>query len=447
MRNVISISLLVLVFGAGLASAGENWPQWRGPEGNGTTDAEGLAVTWSETENIIWRTPLPGWSGATPVVWGDRIFLHSPGAGGAQGDANPREGYRKMFQPVGGRSAGSRLSLLLCIDVADGKTLWTRQLDESNELLGKQNMTSPSPATDGEHVWSMTGNGELTCFDMDGTEIWRRNIQDDYGKFGINWGYAASPLLYHDRLIVAVLHGFKTNDPSYVLAVDKLTGKTLWKTERVTNAVAESPDAYSTPQIWSGAGADQIIINGADVVTGHDPADGAELWRIGGLNPGKGKNYRIVASPVISAGMIFAPSRRNPLLALAPAGEGNPPALAWKTKRGPDVPTPVSDGEYLYIIDDRGVVWCHDAKTGELIYKERTATGTFSGSAVLADGKIYANAENGQTIVLAASPEFELLAINQLDDDYTLASPVIAGGRIYIRTSTALYCIADSVGP
>jgi len=399
----------------------ENWPQWRGPSLNGVSLERGLPVTWSKTENIEWTLELPAWSGSTPIVWDDRIFLNS-----ADGDT---------------------LSLW-AVDRARGTVLWTRPLSGGNRRMQKQNMSSPSPVTDGRHVWAMTGTGVLKAFDFEGQEIWTRDIQRDYGRFGLNWGYASSPLLHDDALYVQVLHGMRTDDPSYLLRIDKSSGRTVWRVERPTNARFESPDAYTTPALLQYGDTTEIVVTGGDVVTGHDPSDGTELWRADGLNPRNNGSYRIVASPVVHGDMIFAPSRERPLLALKPGGRGDvtDSHVIWSFNNGPDVPTPVTDGTYFYAINDRGIMWCLDAKTGEEIYgRQRLPPATYSGSPVLADGKIYITNEDGVTVVVQAGPTFAVLAENDFGE-YTLSSPAVADGRLYIRTDSFLYAIREGAG-
>ena len=243
---------------------------------------------------------------------------------------------------------------------------WKRLLVDANQMQRKQNMSSPSPVTDGKHVWVMTGFGVFKAFDFDGKEIWSRDLQADYGKFGLNHGYASSPLLRPDGLYVQVLHGMKTDDPSYVLKIDRMTGKTLWRVERPTPAVHESPDSYTTPAWVEANGRAELIITGGDLVSGHDPATGKEYWRADVLNPTRGSAYRIIASPTIVDGLIIAPTRNNPLVAMRPGGSGDVAAthVAWTFAQGPDVPTPVSDGKLLYVVRDGGVVFALDVKTG-----------------------------------------------------------------------------------
>ncbi|MCA9743225.1 PQQ-binding-like beta-propeller repeat protein, partial [candidate division KSB1 bacterium] len=278
--------------------------------------------------------------------------------------------------------------------------------------------------------------------------LWQRNLQDDYGQFGLNWGYASSPLLHDGKLIVQVLHGMHTDDPSYIVAFDAQTGAELWKQERPTDAIMESPDAYTTPVLLHHQGEKHIVITGGDYVTGHDPANGKELWRAGGLNPDNSRNYRIVASPIAFDGLIYAPTRNKPLLVLKAGGSGmlGSDYLQWKwTGAGsPDVPTPACDGKLFYMVDDRGLVTALDAKSGDVVWgPQRTAQGIVSASPLVADGKIYITNEQAETTVLVAGNEYRQLATNTLDGSYTLSSPVAVGSNLFIRTSKFLYCIGE----
>lgn len=446
MRFISYLTLAALVAtSAPLLVADDNWPQWRGPHLNGTADGKDLPVQWSEKENIVWKIALPSWSGSTPAVWGDRIFISSPAATTKQPAAQTEGG--RPGRPA--RDPGGDVINLHCFNRGDGKELWKHEVATGNYFKMKQNMSSPSPITDGEHVWISTGIGMLRCFDMDGKEIWKLNIPEKYGKFGHNHGYASSPLLYKDRLIVPVLHGMFTDDPSYLLALDKLTGKEIWRVERPTDAIKESPDCYATPQLLMYNGEAQVVINGGDIVTANDMRTGKEVWRVKGGNPTNSPFFRVIASCVVAGDTVFSPSRKKPLTAVKAGGHGDvtDANVLWRTDLGPDVPTPVSDGKYLWIVDDRGVFVCLDAKTGKPLYEpQRIATGTYSSSPTLAEGKIYAVNENGTTTVLEAGPEFKIIATNELDAGYTLASPVVAGNQIFMRTESSLYCIQKKAG-
>ena len=399
-----------------LSAFADNWPQWRGPNLNGISDEKNLPLRWSTTENVAWKLAMPSKTGATPIIWGNSIFLNV-----ADGD--------DLY--------------LWRIDKGKGTPIWKKLIASGNYKINKQNMSSPSPVTDGHSVYVMTGVGVLKGFDFDGKELWMREIQKDYGKFGLNWGYASSPLLYEDSLYVQVLHGMKTHDPSYILRIEKKTGKTVWRVERPTDAIRESPDSYTTPALLRYADRVEIVITGGDAVTGHDPATGAELWRGKGFNPDKDPNYRIIASPVVFDGVIYAPTRVKPLIAFRAGGHGDisESHKLWSFVNGPDVPTPVTDGKYFYSVNDKGILWCLDAKTGQVIWGgQRIKSAIYSSSPVLADGKIYISNEEGLTTVVRAGPKFEVLAENDLND-YTLSSPAISDGHIFLRTAQFLYSI------
>ncbi len=394
----------------------ENWPQWRGPNLNSTSPEIDLPVKWSPHENIAWSVALPAWSGATPIVWGDHVFL------------NVAEGGNLY---------------LWCVDRRAPKVVWKKLLGDGDHRERKQNMSTPSPVTDGKNVWALTGTGMLKAFDFDGRELWARDIQKDYGRFGLNWGYASSPLLYHDSVYVQVVHGMKTRDPSYILRIDKMTGKTLWRIERPVTANRESHDSYSTPTLAKIGETMQLVVLGGDVVTGHDLKTGEEVWRMTGFNPSNDGAYRTIASATFADGIIFAPTRERPLQAFKAGGHGDitKSALLWKFNNGPDVPTPLVDGHDLVSINDHGIVWRLDGATGKEIYgSQRLKPGTYSASPVLADGKIYVTNEEGLTTIFKSGPKFEVVAENNMDE-YCLSTIAISEGQLFLRTEKALYAI------
>jgi len=412
----IRIFLALFIVALSILGLAEDWPQWRGPSLNGLSTEKNLPVHWSTSENVAWKLAMPSKTASTPIIWGNYIFLNV-----ADGDD----------------------LALWCVDKAKGMLVWKKIVARGNYKINKQNMSSPSPVTDGKNVYVMTGIGVLKGFDFSGNELWMREIQKDYGRFGLNWGYASSPLLYEDSLYVQVLHGMKTHDPSYVLRLDKKTGKTVWRVIRPTDAVRESPDSYTTPTLLRYGNHVEIVVSGGDCVTGHDPGTGEELWRATGFNPDKNPNYRIVASPVVYDDVVYVPTRVRPLIAFRAGGRGDVSQShkLWSFMNGPDVPTPVTDGKYFYSVNDRGIVWCLDAKTGQEIWGgQRIKSATYSSSPVLADGKVYVTNEDGLTTVLKAGPKFEVLAENDLSD-YTLSSPAISDGQIFLRTEHFLYAI------
>ena len=364
-------ALFALLAFQGATAPSGNWPQWRGPLQDGTSRETGLPSSWGarcldgtavvpasakasdleafapqgrgrgrfggglegrpvltvscskmDTQNVAWNLPLPAYSGSTPIIWGNTIFLNMATA-----------------------SNTGELELW-AIDRTKQTVMWKRPIAGGNHMERKQNMSSPSPVTDGRTVWVMTGVGVLKAFDFGGKELWSRDLQKEYGRFGLNWGYASSPLLRGDALYVQVLHGMKTDDPSYVMKIDGKTGKTIWRVERLTQAESESPDAYTTPAWIEAGGRAELVITGGDVVSGHDPATGKEYWRADVLNPQRGAAYRIIASPTIVGDLIIAPTRNNPLVAIRPGGSGDVAKthVAWTFAQGPDVPTTDADG-------------------------------------------------------------------------------------------------------
>lgn len=385
---------------------------------NGVSDETGVPTTWDQQKNVTWKLAMPGPSGSTPIIWGDRIFISS--------------------------GSGDKVELL-CIDRNKGSVLWTKQVSPSNHKVRKGDMSSPSPVTDGKTVWILAGTGFLKAFDFSGNELWTRDLQKDYGKWGLNHGYGSSPLLHEGSLFVQVLHGMHTDDPSYVLRIDGKTGKTMWRVERPTDAQRESPDSYTTPALMRNGKQLELVVTGGDYVTGHDLASGKELWRGGGMNPENNPFNRIIASPVVEGDLVYVPTRIKPMQAFRAGGRGDitKSHLVWATPNGPDVPTPVSDGKYLYVINDRGIVYCFDAKTGKEVYGgQRIKPATYSTSPVLVEGKIYITDEEGTTTVIKSGPQFEVVAQNSLND-YTLSSPAFSDGQLFIRTTGHLYCIGQ----
>ena len=482
MRNVFLLIVLIKL-SATTAGWAHHWPQWRGPTHDGVSAETRLPETWGAecaatptprgemeivggpaaadstaeqpdnavqrratpagrnfegrpiiatvcdnivTRNVSWKLPLPAYSGSTPIIWADTIFLNVA-TGSNTGEIE-----------------------LWSIDRNKQAVNWKRRVVATNHMERKQNMSSPSPVTDGKSVWVMTGYGLFKAFDFAGNELWSRDIQTDYGKFGFNWGYASSPLLRGDALYLQVLHGMKTDDPPYLLKIDTATGKTIWRVERPTPAIRESPDSYTTPTWVEANGRAELIITGGDVVSGHDPATGKEFWRADVLNPDRNSAYRIVASPTIVNGLIIAPTRVNPIVAIRPGGNGDVAKshVAWTFAQGPDVPTPVSDGKLLYVVRDTGVLYALDVRTGATVYGPvRLPSGTYSASPILADGKIYVTTEEeGLTTVFRAGPKFEIISSNRLLNDcapYCLSTVAISEGQLFMRTSSFLWAIGE----
>lgn len=419
MRKKIVSAFGVIILGFTLALA-DNWPQWRGPSLNGVSNEKNLPLRWSKTENVAWKLALPGLSAATPVIWGDKIFL------------NVTQGKQQA---------------LWCVEKKQGRLLWEKPLGGRAKELRvhpKHNPSTPSPVTDGQQVYILNAYGQLLSIDFTGKESWQRDLWQDHGQFLMRFGFASSPLLFEDSLYLQVLREYPAGAPSYLLRIDKQTGKTVWKTELAAKPGFKAAEAYTTPTILKHGANVELIVNGSDQVTGHDLRDGRELWRAAGLSK-EPQPFRIVGSPIVADGVIYAPGSDRPLLALRAGGRGDlgEAQRLWSSRNGPDVPSPVTDGKYFYVVNDKGVAWCLDAKSGKEVWgPQRLQPGSYSSSPVLADNKIYVINEEGLTTVLKAGPQFEKLAENSLDDA-CLSSPALSDGRIFIRTAGFLYCIGN----
>jgi outer membrane protein assembly factor BamB len=432
----MKLLLAIAALACTLSAHATNWPQWRGPALDGTSPEKNLPLEWSAEKGVKWKTPMPGFSGATPAIWGDSIFVSSP-------DANKN-------------------LVLLCINKKDGAVRWQKQLAEGDINKGKGNMASPSPVTDGKTVWVLFGTGDMAALDFSGKVLWQRNLGADYGKFAIMWLYGSSPLLFDGRLYVQVLQrspapadypglaGAAGDRESYLLALDPATGKTLWKHVRQTPAVIEAMESYATPVPHKVGGKTQLLIVGGDCLTGHDPATGKEFWRGFGLNPKAGQFMRIVPSPVSAGDLAIACGpKKEPMLAFRTdkTGDITESGLAWKfdEKKTPDVCTPVYwDGKLFALDGDSHTLTCFNAKTGEKLWQgEVPERGTvIRASPTLADGRLYIINEKGTAHVIdATAKEFKILATNVLPDENVRGSIAVSDGQLFIRGTQYLYCI------
>jgi outer membrane protein assembly factor BamB len=414
-----SLFVGIFVTSVGFARA-DNWPQWRGPKADGISKEAKLPASWSETKNVAWTLPLPGMGGSTPIVWGDRIFL---------------------------TSAEDSDLVLLCVNTK-GKELWKRKLGSGKvRVMGNEgNGASATPSTDGKHVWAFVGTGDFACFDFEGKEIWKFNAQERYGKFRIQFGMHTTPVLDGNRLYLQLIH----SGGAWVIALDKTTGKDVWKVERKSDGVAECEHSYASPCIWRKGKEAYLITHGNDYAIAHRLDNGEEIWRLGGLNPKDRYNrtLRFVASPVASPDLIVVPSaKRGPVVGVKPNAKGTIVAgnefEQWRRPRGtPDVPSPLIHDGLVYLCGEGGHLSCLDAKTGEELYGKDTHNHRHRASPVYADGKVYLTSRDGTISVVKAGRKFELLATNRLPDEIS-ASPAIANGRIYLRGFKALYAISE----
>lgn len=407
---------LCLSLGCAFASAADHWPNWRGPTQNGVAAGKGYPTKWSATENVAWKIELPGKGSSTPVVWEDRLYLTCG---------------------VGGQNT------VLALD-RSGKEAWRTAV--GSERPGKHKKatgSNPSPATDGNHVFVYFKSGDLACLDLKGKIVWQHNLQSTYGEDTLWWDLGTSPVLTSDAVVVAVMQ----TGPSFLVALDKETGKVRWKQDRNLGAPSEAAQSYSTPVVLKDGDREMLVVLGADHVTGHEAKTGAELWRVGGLNPTGHQYFRSIASAVVTDGMVVAPYARGATITgvkLGGSGDVTKSHVAWTLEGlGADVPTPAAQNGRFFVCTDKGDVAAVDVRTGKKLWSGQVDRNrnAYSASPILADDKLYITREDGKTFVLAAGDEFKVLGENELAGEFTVATPVFADGRIYIRTLDHLYCI------
>ncbi|MFN9721478.1 MAG: PQQ-binding-like beta-propeller repeat protein [Planctomycetota bacterium] len=406
----------------------ENWPNWRGPHGNGISSEKNIPGEWGPEKNVAWKVALPGPAGATPVVWGEQIFLTSVNEAGEL--------------------------LLMAFDTA-GKQQWKQIVATGNQTArgDEGNSASPSPVTDGKHVWTFMGEGTMGCYTVAGKEVWKFNLQDRYGKFSIQFGMSSTPVLDSGVLYLQLIHG--EGDPktreAVVVALDGLTGKEVWKVDRPSDAEAENEHSYASATMYDDGKTKMLLSHGADFIVAHNLKDGHEIWRCGGLNRRDDTvlpydpTLRFVASPVSAPGIIVVPTaKQHPILALRPDGKGDITSDAkqhlWTWKRTPDVPTPVIVDDLVYLCMENGNLTVLEAMSGKEVYSEATHRQRHRASPVYADGKLYLTARDGRITVVQAGREFKVLSVNELGEDQS-ASPAISNGTIYLRTFRHIWAI------
>ncbi len=387
---------------------GQNyWPNWRGPSGQGLVEDAGYPDTWSDTENVLWKTPVPGIGHSSPIIWKDQIFLTTS--------------YED----------GTRMAVL-SYDRGSGEPLWETPIPfTSREHIHQKNShASATPVTDGELVFASFGQQGLVAVDVDGNLVWHNQIEnlDNYH------GSAGSPILYKDTVIIYQDH----RGDSFVAAFDKATGDIVWRKDR------EASTGWGTPIVIDTGERDELIVSSQARVYSYDPATGEEYWTV------EGNLYEVIPTPAVGHGMVFAASgRAGPTFAIRPAGSGDvtDTHVVWKTQKGsPFVPSPIVVGEYLFMMNDMmSIVTNYEAATGKLVYQGRLGRASregFSASPVALDGKVFFTNDDGQTFVVEVGPEFKLLHINELHAR-TLASPALVDGKWYFRTASELIAIGN----
>lgn len=456
----VLLGLLALSTGGSGGLLAEDWPNWRGPEQNGISRQQGLPWQWSEEQGLAWKTQLPEWGNGTPIIWGDAIFLTTQEELSNQ-DAVTNRDTTAAQDGVASQAAASSLEkperlLLLRIDKRTGRIVWQREVGQATtprdaprgeqKFHGLNNNASPSVVTDGQYVVAHFGNGDLAVYDFAGQQLWKRNLQADYGRYTIWWGHANTPVIVDNLVISACMQDSLADiqekpHPSYVVAHDLQSGKEVWYTPRITGSLRESCDAYTTPLVRRLADRTEVIVMGAEQLDAYDAKTGKQIWFLPGLT-----GNRTITGPTIEGDVVYATiGMRGATFAAKIGGAGKLPAerILWRYEgNNPDSPTPVCYQGLLYLAADNGIAQCLDVQTGELKWRQRLGR-DFKASPLAAEGRIYFLDTSGQCTVIRASENFEVLAVNKLQDR-TMASIAVSDGHLFIRGRKHLYCIGPS---
>ncbi len=441
--RVILPCLAVLCCGLHGLAGGEagHWPQFRGERSSGVAVDAKPPVQWSATTNVLWTAGIPGKAWSSPIVWADKVFITS--AARSKTIEPPRKGLY-VWRFWGTADEGEHRWTIYCLDLRTGRVLWERVAHRGpvpGAIHIKNSYASETPATDGERVVACFGNVGVFCYDMDGREQWSQRW--NFLPTRLGWGPAASPVLHKDRVYI-----LNDNDQaSFLAALDKRTGRQLWRVER------DEPSNWATPYVWENELRTEIVTPGRKKVRSYD-LDGRLLWELSGMST------IVIPTPVASRNLLYVTSgyvadALRPVYAIKPNASGDISlkdnetsnvAIAWcDRKAGPYNPSPLLYKDRLYVLYDKGFLACYDARTGRTVYGRQRLSRTanaFTASPWAADDKVFCLSEDGETFVVQAGPEFKLLGSNHLDE-MALASPAVAGGNILIRTFTRLHCIGQ----
>jgi outer membrane protein assembly factor BamB len=436
----LSVLTFALLFLSEAAVAQSHWSQFRGSDSRGVVEGTRIPDHWSTTENVAWKRDIPGRGWSSPVVWNDHVFLTTVINTGTTEEA--KKGlYFGGDRPTPPESI--HRWMVICLDLKTGEIRWERQVHEGkpeSSIHVKSSFASETPVTDGERVYCCFGSVGIYCFDLDGNELWRHDLEPLPTRFG--WGYAASPVLHKGKLYYC-----NDNDQaSFLLALDAKSGRELWRTPR------DEKSNWATPFVWENDLRTEIVTPGSGAVRSYD-LDGSLLWSL------RGMSSITIATPYAANGLLYVTSgyvadKERPIYAIKPGAAGDISLQAETTKNdfiewslpqaAPYNPSTLVSDDRMFVLYDRGLVACYNARSGEEFFgQKRLPNGrAFTSSPWAMDGKVFCLNEDGVTFVLKDSEQFEVLHTNQLaEDDMGMASPAIVGDRLLIRTATRMYCI------
>ncbi|HET7113237.1 MAG TPA: PQQ-binding-like beta-propeller repeat protein [Pyrinomonadaceae bacterium] len=431
--GILGISFLTAQVSAG------NWPQWRGPDGSGISTEKNLPAEWTATKNIKWKTPIDGRGHSSPIVWGNKIFLTTAIEGDVVPGAKAAKhvlGDKEFVHPDSVGANKKHTFKVIAINRDNGKILWQSVAWEGtpyDDRHRKSSYAASTPATDGKMVYAFFGAEGLYAFDFNGKLAWKAQL-GNLGNLGMGTG--TSPILFENLVIVQCDE--EEGAASFIVALDKKTGKEVWKTPRKVQV------SWSTPLLVKTAKRAELITSGTESIISYDPATGKELWTH------KGVESNAIPSPVANSEMVYLvagfPAKIAMAIRLGGSGDlTGTPNVPWQHAKGTAyVPSPILYGDYLYLTTDRGILTCIDAKTGEIKYEggRIPIPATFTASPVAFDGKILMTSEDGDTFIVKAGPKHEIIGTNSVGEP-VYASPAIADGRIYIRGEKHIYAIGS----
>jgi outer membrane protein assembly factor BamB len=436
-RAFVVVSGIVVLVAVELNA--NNWPHWRGPSASGVSTESSLPARWSDTENVAWKSSVSGLGISSPIVWGDLVIVTSQAGSGTVRSGprlvqsgNPLEAGERPLTAAGAIADAKVVFLVTALDRKSGKRAWEFELPAEGPLPAvheKHNLASPSPVTDGQRVYAWFATGQIAAVDMSGKLVWKKHLGAEYGPFDINWGHGSSPVVFKDQVILVCYH----QPASYLLSLDARTGNVRWKVDAPSGVTS-----YSTPLVVEAGGKTEIVVNSSAGVAGHDAATGQRVWHF------EEANRFPVPTPSTDGTVVYMSRgyRSSPFMAIRPGGTGDVATshVPWRVSSGaPYISSLVYYDGLIYMTGDVGVLTVTDAKTGERVYQERIG-GVYTASPVAGDGKVYLVSEDGETVVVAAGRTPKVLGRNKLNARQ-LASPAIAGGRLFIRSDDAVYAI------